>query len=132
LTETLSKVLKNWQKLSSFKVIGDRPFYRLVFVGRIVQDPVLSHRTMQGSVISDRTISVHHFWRENIEWFSIIGQNLFGSEFLDRESFLVQHYRAEPSRIQYYRTEPLKFRIFRRIKFHGSVLLDTTSLVQEF
>jgi hypothetical protein len=44
---------------------------------------------MQGSVLLDRTFSVHHFWRENIEWFSILGQNLFGSGFLEKKPLLV-------------------------------------------
>jgi hypothetical protein len=82
-------VLKNWQNLFWFRVIGDRTIYGLTFVARTLQDPALSNRTMQGSVLSGRIFSVHHFWTENIVWFSIIGQNLFGSRFLDREPLVV-------------------------------------------
>jgi hypothetical protein len=49
----------------------------------------LSDRTMQGSVLPAGTLSVQHFWTGYILGFSIIGQNLFGSAFLDQEPFVV-------------------------------------------
>jgi hypothetical protein len=44
---------------------------------------------MQGSVLPGRTPSVQHFWIGKFLWFSIIGQNLFDSAFLDRKPFVI-------------------------------------------
>jgi len=63
---------------------------------------------MQGLVIPARALSVQHFWTGYILWFSIIGQKLFGSAFLDRKPFVVQHYGAEPFMVQDYRLEPFR------------------------
>ncbi len=72
------------------------PLWFRIFRQRTFCGLALSVRTMQGSVIAGRTLSVQHFWTGYILWFSIIGQNLFGSAFLDRKTFVVQHYGAEP------------------------------------
>ncbi len=95
-----------WTEPPWFRIFRQRTFCGLALPGRIIQ----------GSVWSDRTFSVHHFLRKNILWFSIIGQNLFGSSFLEKEHFMVQ----------YYWTEPLWFRIFRHRTFCGLALSDRT------
>ncbi len=108
-------------------------------------------RTIQGSVWSDRTFLLHHFWRKNILWFSIIGQNLFGSEFLANLLWFriieQNHARLSITRqnlfgsafldrvrfmIQYYWTKPFRFNIFRQATFCGSALRGEPFMVQHY
>jgi hypothetical protein len=67
--------------------LTEPPWFR-IFRHRTFCSLALSNRTMQGSLLSCGTFLVHHFWRENIVWFSIVRQNLLDSRFLGTEPFL--------------------------------------------
>ncbi len=87
LTENLRRVLKNQQNLFNSVSFDRVLFMTQYFLGRTLQTQAISDRTTQGSVLSCRTFLVPHFQRENIVWFNIIGQNVFGSRFSDTKPF---------------------------------------------
>ncbi len=97
-----------WTEPPWFTIFRQRTFCGLALQGK----------TIQGSVWSDRTFSVHHFWKKNVLWFSIIRQNLLGSGFLDTEPFVVQHYRTKSFMVQDYQLEPFRVLVllYRTIK----------------